>query len=101
MDAVGEILTHLDNADIRLLARLVHWNSRNSFNPILHGVCQMRDNLNRFPEVVAPTFLFNHMGIDFAGGDIVVPGEGDVEVSLVVSEIEVGFAAVVEHVHFT
>lgn len=60
----------------------------------------MRDNLHRLSEVVAPTFLFNHMGIDFTGGDVVVPGEGDVEVSLVVSKIEIGFTAVVEYVHF-
>lgn len=60
----------------------------------------MRNDLNRLAEVIAPTFLFNNMRVDFTGRDVVIPGQGDVEVSLVIAEIKVGFAAVVEDIDF-
>jgi hypothetical protein len=90
--------THLDNAHIRLLARLIHRHGGNALNPILHGVGQVRNDLDRLAEVVAPALLFNHVRVDLAGRDVVVAREGDVEVALVVAEVEIGFAAVVEDV---
>jgi hypothetical protein len=48
----------------------------------------------------APTYLLlDDLAVDLARGDVVVARQGDVEVALVVAEVEVGLAAVVEHVH--
>jgi hypothetical protein len=60
----------------------------------------MRNHLHRLSKVISPSFLFNDVRVDFTGGDVVVTGEGDVEVSLVVSEVEICFSAIVEHVYF-
>lgn len=61
----------------------------------------MRHNLNSLSKIVAATLTLDNVLVDLAGGNVLVAREGDVEVTLVVSEIEVDFAAVVEDVDFT
>lgn len=58
----------------------------------------MWDDLHCFAEVVAATLALNNMLVDLARGDVLVAGEGDVEVAFVVSKVEVDFAAVIEDV---
>lgn len=61
----------------------------------------MRHNLNSLSEIVTATLTLDNVLVDLAGGDVLVAREGDVEIALVVSKIEVNFAAVVEDVDFT
>lgn len=56
----------------------------------------MRDDLHGFAQVVtSPLFLY-HMLIDLASRDVIVSSQGNVQVSFVVSEVEVDFTTVVE-----
>ena len=49
-----------------------------------------------------PRYLpVNDVLVDLSGGDVVRSGQGDVEVALVVSEVEVDFSTVVEDKDFT
>lgn len=60
----------------------------------------MWDDLYGFTQVVALALAFDNVLVDLASGDVVVAGEGDVEVALVVAKIEVDFAAVGEDEYF-
>jgi hypothetical protein len=56
----------------------------------------MGHDLDRLAEVVAAALTLNDVLVDLARCDVVLAGEGDVEVALVVAEIEVDLAAVGE-----
>ena len=58
------------------------------------------DDLYGFTQVVALALAFDNVLVDLASGDVVVAGEGDVEVALVVAKIEVDFAAVGKDEYF-
>lgn len=58
------------------------------------------DDLYGFTQVVALALALDNVLVDLASGDVVVAGEGDVEVALVVAKIEVDFAAVGEDEYF-
>jgi hypothetical protein len=66
----------------------------------LDRVGEVGDDLNGAPEVVATALALDDVLVDFAGCDVVLAGEGDVQVALVVAEVEVDFAAVVEDEDF-
>lgn len=53
-------------------------------------------DLHRLAKVIALALALDNVLVNLAGGDVVVAGEGDVEIALVVAEIEVDFAAVGE-----
>ena len=59
-------------------------------------VGDVRDDLDRLAEVFAAAFLLDHRLVDLAGGVVRVAIEGGVGESLVVAQVEVGLAAVVE-----
>lgn len=92
--------SELDNADIRLLARVVDGYARHPLDPVLDRICDVRDDLHGFTQVVAPPLALNYMLVYLARRDVVLAGEGDVQVALVVAEIEVDFAAVGEDEDF-
>jgi hypothetical protein len=58
------------------------------------------NDLYGFTQIVALALTLDDVLVDFASGDVVIAGEGDVEVPLVVAEIEVDFAAVREDEDF-
>lgn len=60
--------SYLDNTDIRLLASLVHRNLRNSLDPVLDGVGQVRDDLNSFSQVISTSL--NHTPISISSSKI-------------------------------
>lgn len=91
----------LDNADIWSLVGVVNWDLSNALNPILDRIGQMWNDLNSASEVVAATLLLDNVLVDFAGCDVVLAGESDVEVTLVVAKIEVDLSAVVENEDLT
>jgi hypothetical protein len=51
-------------------------------------------NLYSLAKVVALALALDDVLVYLAGGNVVVAGEGDIEVALVVTEIEVDFTAV-------
>jgi hypothetical protein len=57
-------------------------------------------NLYRLAKIVAFALALDDVLVDLTSCDIVVAGESDVEVTLVVAEIEVDFAAVGEDEYF-
>ncbi len=56
----------------------------------------MWNDLDGASEVVAATLLLDNVLVNLSGGDVVLAGKGDVQVTLVVSEIKIDFSAVVE-----
>lgn len=51
--------------------------------------------LNGFAQIITAPFLVNHILVDFAGGYVIIPVQGDVQEAFVIAEIEVDLAAVV------
>lgn len=93
--------SQLDYTHIRRLISVIDWNLCNPLNPILNCVCKMRHNLDRLSKVIAPTLTFNDVLVYLAGCDVILAREGNIEVALVVSEIEVDFSTVVEDKDFS
>lgn len=93
--------SQLNDTDIRLLICIINRNPCNPLNPILNCVCEMRHNLDSLSEVIAPTLTLDYVLVDLSRCDIALACEGDVEIALVVSEVEVDFSAVIEDKDFT
>lgn len=93
--------TQFNNAYICALICIINRNSRNSLNPVLDCVCEMRHNLDSFPEIVATTLTFDYVLIYLSGGDVILASKCDVEIALVVAKVEVDFTAIVEDKNFT
>lgn len=87
----------LDDADVGLFIRVIDRYLGHLLDPILNGVRQVRNNLDRLAQIVAFSFPIDDMLVDLASGDIAISGQGDVEVALVVAQVEINFAAVVQH----
>lgn len=91
----------LDNADVWSLVGVVHWDLGDALDPVLDRVGQVWHDLDGAAEVVAATLLLDDVLVDLASCDVVLAREGDVEVALVVTEIEVDLSAVIENEDFT
>lgn len=63
----GKGLTHLDDADIGLLARLVDRYPRHTLKPVLDRVRDVRDDLDRLAKVVASSLDRVSRARGFAG----------------------------------
>ena len=76
----------------------------------------MRDNLNSFAQVISlslvrqlallrwsdfTNLLLDDMLIDLSSGDVVILAQADIEVSLVVSEIQITLSTIVQDVYLT
>lgn len=46
-------------------------------------------------KVITPALLINNVLVDLAGRDVVVPSEGDTEIALIVSKVEIRFTTVI------
>ena len=88
--------SQLDNADVWGLVGVVDWDLGDALDPVLDGVRQVWHDLDGAAEVVAATLFLDYVLVDLAGCDVVLAREGDIEVALVVSKIEVDLSAVVE-----
>ena len=64
--------TKFDDAGVRRFATAVGWTSGHVLDPILDSVRDVRDDLNGFSEVVAATFGFQDLRVDFARREVVV-----------------------------
>ena len=63
-------------------------------------VGDVRNHLHCAAEVVAATLFHDDVFVHLAGGEAVAAGERGVDETFVVSQIEVGFRAVVGYEHF-
>jgi hypothetical protein len=97
---VANCASQLDYAHIGLLARVIDRYPCNLLYPFLNSVGDVRDDLHRLAKVVALALALDDVLVDLTSCDVVVAGEGDVEVALVVAEIEVDFATVGEDEYF-
>jgi hypothetical protein len=61
----------------------------------------VRNDLDRFAEIIAAPFLVDDRFVDLAAGEIVVARQNAIREALVVSNVEVSLRAVVEHINFT
>ena len=68
-------------------------------NAVLDLVGYVGNDLDGFAEIIAAALLFDDAGVDLAAGEVVEAGEFGVREPLVMPEIEIGFRAVVGHVH--
>lgn len=93
---VADRTSQLYHAGVRRFIGVIHWHFCNVLDPILYGVGQVWNDLNCSAQVVTlPLFLY-HMLVDLASCDVVVACQGNIQVSFVVSEVEVDLSAVVE-----
>ena len=67
----------------------------------LDFVGDVRDNLHALAEVFAGALLAQHFLIDLTGGDVGLLAQEDVEETLVVADVEIGFGTVFGHVDLT
>ena len=67
----------------------------------LYLVCDMRHNLHRLAQIVAPALLVDHALIYASGGHIVGAGGSHIGKPLVVSEVKIGLMSVYSHIALT
>jgi GTP1/Obg family GTP-binding protein len=77
--------SQLNDTHIGRFVRVIHGDLSNSLDPILNGVRQVRDHLHRLPQIVTTTFALDDVLVDLPGGDVVLAGEGNIEVAFVVA----------------
>lgn len=65
------------------------------------GHKQQLFTLHSLAKVVSPPLFVDDRLVDLAGGQVVVSGQPDVEETLIIPQIQVHLAAVVQHEHFT
>lgn len=93
---ISDGASQLHDAHVGLLVGVVDGDLRDSLHPVLDGVGDVRDNLHRLAQVVPSSLTLDDVLVHLARGDVILAREGDVEVSLVVAQVEIDFAAVVE-----
>ena len=91
----------LDNANIRLLTSIVDWDLSDSLDPILDRLDNVWNDLYSMSKVITASFFEDDMLIDLSSRNVVVAGQCDVEVALVVSKIQIDFSTVIEDKAFT
>jgi hypothetical protein len=69
--------------------------------PRLHRVRDVGNQLHGFAQIVTFAFFADHMLIHFARGDVVIAGESQVQEPLVIAQIQVGLAAIIQHKRLT
>ena len=67
---------------------------------IFDFVRDMRDDLNGFAEIFSFALIVEHRLIHLPTGQIVQASQLDVGESFVMAEVQVGFRAVIQHIHF-
>ena len=98
---VTNCTTKFDDADIGRFIASISRSFGNIDDPILNGIGDVWDDLNRFSKIVATTFSFKHFGIDLTSRQIVVSSKVEVEEAFVIAEVKIDFATIVQHEDFT
>jgi hypothetical protein len=97
---IANCASQLNDADIRLLTRIVNWYPCHLLYPFLDRICDVGYDLHCLAKIVAFALTLNDVLVDFTRRDVVVACEGDVKVAFVIAEIEVDFTAIGEHEYF-
>jgi hypothetical protein len=97
---VSNSATQFDYTDIGCLLRVVNRNFRNSLDPVLDGICDMRHDLHCFSKIIAPSLSLDNMLIHLPRSNIVFASQSNVEIAFVIAEIEVDFTTVIENEYF-
>ncbi len=63
-------------------------------------VGDVRDHLDRAAEEIAAPLLLDDLGIDLPAGEVADAAEADVNEAFIVTQIQVGFSAVIQHEDF-
>lgn len=61
----------------------------------------MRDDLDRFSQINAPAFSFNNVLVYFPSSDVMLPGQCDIQIALIVALVEIYFSSVIKHEDFS
>jgi len=67
----------------------------------LDFVGDVRNDLNGLAQVITMTLFLDDILINAAGGDVVGFGRGNVQKTLIMTQVQVGFVAVAAYVAFT
>src|SRR5258706_4221189 len=73
----------------------------NLMDAILNFIRHMRDHLHGFAEIIAATLFIQNGLVNLAARQIVEPSELGLRETLVVTEIQIGFRAVIEDINFS
>jgi hypothetical protein len=112
---------YLYDTNVGLFPSLIYRNLGHPLDPILNTIRDMRDDLDRLPEVVSLALIMpilsersvhldkllkgdanlslDNLPVDLPRCDVVIAGKCYVEVSFVVAQVEICFSAVVEDEH--
>ena len=90
----------LDEAHVWDPVCAVDRDRRDALNVLLNHVGAVRNHLDRLAEVVTLALLRNHLRVHLPRRDVVIARQLDAQEALVVAEVEVALAAVLEHKHF-
>lgn len=114
---ISDSSAQLDDTDVGGLVGLVDGDLGNALDPVLDGVRKMRNNLDGLSEVVSSPLnrniskfesgrwklvskthlALNDMLVNLSRRDVVLASKSNVEVTLVVSEIQIDLSSVVEN----
>ena len=78
--------------------RVVDRYVRHPLDPVLYLVGNVRDDLDRLAQVIPPPLPPDDVPVHLPGRDVVIARETNAQESLVIAEVEVGLAPVVEDV---
>ena len=96
---IADGATQLNDAHIRLFAGVVDGYPCHSFNPVLDSVGDVGHDLHCLAQVIAFALPLYDMLVDLARRDVIRAREGNIEVSLVIAQIKIDLAAVIQHEH--
>lgn len=75
-----------NNTHVWFALRVINWYPRNTLNPLLDCIGEMRDYLYRATfVVVASSFQIDDVLVHFTSRDVIFTSQGDIQISLVVS----------------
>mmetsp|Transcript_30335 Transcript_30335/g.94157 ORF Transcript_30335/g.94157 Transcript_30335/m.94157 type:complete len:659 (+) Transcript_30335:177-2153(+) len=87
----------LDHADLRPQAAAVHRLLRHAVQPFDDGAGDVGHDLNRLAQVLPAALLLDHVVVDLARGNVVVPAQRKEHHPLVVAEVQIGLTPVIEN----
>mmetsp|Transcript_3119 Transcript_3119/g.7052 ORF Transcript_3119/g.7052 Transcript_3119/m.7052 type:complete len:660 (-) Transcript_3119:273-2252(-) len=93
---VAHCAAQLDDAHVRVARQAVCRDVRNSLDPLHDRVRQMWDNLHGLAKVVSLALSLEACLVDLSRRDVVVAGERDANEALVVSQVQIDLAAVIQ-----
>ncbi len=70
-------------------------------NPAFDFIGNMGNHLNRPAQIIAAAFLADHLSVNLSGGHVAYPVQADVNKTLIMSQVQVRFSAIIQHIHFT